>query len=103
MIVNLVSGWGTAGPFSEDQDDGVPYGQWVDVYGVEGDFDNSERVPYGKLIMQSGCIGFPKGREWDGTPEDAIRLHALGYALLKSEIESGDTMVDEVEGVLDAF
>ena len=96
MIINLVSSGGTAGAFAEGRD-------YVDVYGVDGDYDNSVRVPYGKLIMQSGCIGFPKGREWDGTSEDAIRLHALGYALLESEIESGNTVVDEVEGVLTAF
>ena len=93
MLINLVSDWGTAGAFAEDRG-------YVDVYGVDGDFDNPVRVNYSRLILQSGCIGFPKGREWDGTPEDAIRLHAMGYALLKSEIESGNTIIDEVEGVL---
>ena len=100
MIINLVSSWGTAGPFVEPRSDLGIYYDEVAMYGVDGDFDNPERLPYNRLILQSGCIGFPKGREWDGTPEDAIRLHALGYALLKSEIESDNTTIDEVEGVL---
>ena len=100
MIVNLVSSWGTAGPFTEPRSDLGMYFDRVDQYGVNGDFDNAIPTPYQKLIMQSGCIGFPKGREWDGTAEDAWRLHELGYALLKSEFESGNYEIDEVDGVI---
>ena len=101
MIINLVSSWGTAGAFTEPRSELGVYFDRVDQYGVDGDFDNPRPTPYLRLFSQSGCIGFPKGREWDGTAEDAIKLHALGYALLKSEIESGNTVVDEVDGFLD--
>ena len=99
MIVNMVSPGGTAGPFTEPRSDlGIGYDR-VDQYGVNGDFNNPIPTPYQKLIMQSGCIGFPKGREWDGTAEDAWRLYDLGFAQLKLELESGNDVVDEVEGV----
>ena len=94
MIINLVSGWGTAGPFTEPRSDLGIYFDRVDQYGVDGDFDNPIPTPYLRLITQSGCIGFPQGREWDGTAEDAIRLHALGVTM----VESDDFTESEVEG-----
>ena len=100
MIVNLVSPGGTAGPFTEPRSDLGMYYDTVDQYGVEGDYDNPIPTSYQKLIQQSGCIGFPKGREWDGTAQDAWRLHALGFAQLKLELESGNDVIDEVDGVI---
>ena len=96
MIVNVVSDWGTAGVFVEPRNEDGSYWDEVDIYGVEGDFDNPERVPYNKMIFHAGCIGFPNGREWDWTAEDANRLHALGVTMIKS----GNFTVNEVEGVL---
>ena len=97
MIVNVATDWGTAGPFVEPQSDlGIGYNE-ADMYGVDGDFDNPERVPYNKMLWQAACIGFPKGREWDGTAEDAIRLHALGVEMILSD----DFTDDDVEGFID--
>jgi hypothetical protein len=103
MIINLVSSWGTAGPFTEPRSDLGMYYDRVDQYGVDGDYDNPIPTPYQKLIQQSGCIGFPKGREWDGTAEDAYRLYDLGLAQLKLELESGNDVIDEVDGVVTSF
>jgi hypothetical protein len=100
MIVNMASPWGTVGPFTEPRSEGGAYFDRVDEYGIGGDYDNSIPSPYLKLLQYYDCIGFPKGREWDGTAEDAFRLYDLGLALLKSELESGNTEVDEVDGVI---
>ena len=73
---------------------GIYYDE-VDIYGVGDDFDNSVQIPYNKLIWQSSCIGFLQSWEWDGTSEDAMRLHALGVEMVYSD----DFTADDVEGI----
>ena len=53
-------------------------------------------------LLQSGAVGFPKGREWDETPEDALRLYESGLAELEAWVNAaseGDEP-DEVEGIV---
>ena len=91
MIVTVVTEHPLAGTPTDDED-------FVMLYGLDGDWDNPERTNYNKMI-DGGAVGFPKGREWDGTPEDARRLYDLGHAELVAEVESGKTgEPDEVEG-----
>ena len=99
MIINLVNGVPAVGVFTDD-DDGL-----VMFKGLNGRSpEDWYIVPYRKLL-ESGAVGFPKGREWDETPEDALRLYESGKAQLeaeiKADIESGKTgEPDEVEGYL---
>ena len=93
MIITVVTSAPLVGVATDDE-------HFVMVYGLDGDWDNPERFNYRKML-EGGAIGFPNGREWDGTPEDALRLYDLGVVLLESEIESGKTgEPDEVEGYL---
>ena len=69
MIINLVNGVPAVGVFTDDDDGLVMY------KGLNGRSPEDWLiVPYMKLL-QSGAVGFPKGREWDETPEDALRLY----------------------------
>jgi len=93
MIITVAGGTPLVGTATDDE-------RFVMLYGLRGDWDNPKRANYLKML-QGGAVGFPKGREWDGTPEDALRLYESGRAQLKAEIESGDTgEPDEVEGYL---
>ena len=90
MIIKVVNSVPVVGVATDDT--GL-----VMLQGLDGDWYIAN---YMKLL-ESGAVGFPKGREWDGTPEDALRLYESGRAQLKAEIESGDTgEPDEVEGYL---
>ena len=96
MIINLVNGVPAVGVFTDD-DDGL-----VMFKGLNGRSpEDWYIVPYRKLL-ESGAVGFPKGREWDETPEDALRLYESGLAELEAWVNAaseGDEP-DDVEGIV---
>ena len=87
MIITVAGGTPLVGTATDDE-------RFVMLYGLRGDWDNPKQANYLKML-QAGAVGFPKGREWDGTAEDAIRLHALGVEMVYSD----DFTADDVEGV----